>query len=215
MLFTTLSSEVIKAGLVSRFAFSLGFKLIAAAQKANRPAVVDPLSGEMDYTPQDNLKHAKRSWAIFKEFAETHNYPISTLAEIAIAYAKSTNKPVVSASDDMIALRAKVSGISLSALKDRETKERIIAVARQQEALHKLISDLDDMVNYTNAWYENQTGVEGDTEGTMEEDDVIPDAWVNDTYPKILKSQIAFWTKYNNWDDAEVCMIAADQELLK
>ena len=213
MLFNQLSSEVIKAGLISRFAFSLGFKLIAAAKKAQQPHTLNFETGEIDDTPQDSLKQAKRNWAIFKEFAETHNYPISDLKEITAAYAKSTNKPVVTASNDMLVLRAKVSGVSLSALKDRENKERVIAVAKQQEALDKLISDLDDVINYTNAWY--YTGEDSDEEHTIEIEDIIQDSWINDTYPKILKSQVAFWTKYNNWDDVEVVMIAADQELLK
>lgn len=215
MLFTNLSSEVIKAGLIARFAFSLGFKLIAAAQRAKRPQELNFETGAPDYTPQDNLKTAKRNWAIFKEFSDTHNYPISSLSDIAEAYAKSTNKPVVTSDAAMLALRAKISGISPALLQDKENKLRVLAVAKQQETLKALVTELDDLVNYTNAWYEDSTGTHGDEETTIEIDDIIPDSWVNDTYPKILKSQVAFWTKYNNWDDAEVCLIAADQELLK
>lgn len=213
MLFTNLSSHIIKSGLVSRYAFSLGFKLIAAALQAKRPQQLDFETGAVDYTPQDNLKQAKRNWAIFKEFAETHNFPHSELAEIAEAYAKSTNKPVVTASSDMVALRARISGLSTTSLQAAENKQRDIAVARQRETLQALICELDNLTLYTNEWF--QTGQDEDTDHTMEEDDILPDAWVNDTYPKILKSQVAFWTKYNNWDDAEVCLIAADQELLK
>lgn len=212
MLFNNLSSQVIKSGLVSRYAYSLGFKLIATAIKAKKPLELNIETGSLDYSPQEALKLAKRNWAIFKEFAETHGFPVDDLAEIAGAYAKSTNKPVISASSDVVALRAKISGISTTLLQDKENKQRIIAVEKQQESLKALITDLDNLTLYTNDWY--NTGVEGDEENTIEEDDIMPDIWINDTYPKILKSQVAFWTKYNNWDDAEVCLIAADQTLL-
>jgi hypothetical protein len=70
---------------------------------------------------------------------------------------------------------------------------------------------------YTNGYYIND-GAIGNNEETIHEDsfidieDIIKDSWVIENYPKAVKSQTDYWSKYNNWDDGETILIAADIE---
>ena len=216
MLFNQLSSDVIKSGLVSKLAFSLGFKLIASTLKAQRPLNFKSDNGcftdEYDYTPLEDAELAKRKWVEFIEWAESNNYSISTIKEIAEAYMKGVGKPIVKATDDILALRAKVAGINVAQIKQAANKTQEVAANKIEEAVHKLVAEFSDIKTYANAWY--HTGVHGDDATVLEIDSIITTEWIEENYPKVLKAQVSYWTRYNNWDDAELILISADQQLL-
>ena len=215
MLFNQLSSSVIKSGLVSKLAFSLGYKLIASQLKLKQPRQLKSEDGcftdEYDYTPEHNAEHAKRVWVEFKAWCESNDYKISTLEDIAGSYIKGTGKPVVKANDEVLSLRARVAGKSVAGIKQAADKSALIAQGKITESVRSIVAELSDITAYANAWY--YTGEEGDIE-MMEINDIIKDEWVEENYPKVLKSQIAYWERFNNWDDVELVFIDADQKLL-
>lgn len=215
MLFDQLSSNVIRAGLVSKLAFSLGYKLISSQLKLKQPRQLKSTDGcftdEYDYTPEHTAENAKRIWAEFKAWAESNSYTISSLEDIAGSYIKGTGKPVVKANDEILSLRARVAGKSITGLKQAADKSQLIAQAKIAESVRSIVAELSDINAYANAWY--YTGEEGDIE-MMEISDIIKDDWVEENYPKVVKSQVAYWERYNNWDDTELMFIDADQKLL-
>jgi hypothetical protein len=216
MIFTQLSSSVIRNGLVSKLAFSLGFKLIASHLKAQRPLNFKSENGcftnEYDYTPKEEAELAKRKWVEFKEWAESNDYSISTIEEIAEAYMKGVGKPLVKADEAVLSLRARVSGSNVAQVKLAANKAQEQAASKIQEQVARIVAEFSDIKTYANEWY--HTGAEGDDSTLMELSDIILDDWVAENLPKVIKAQVAYWTKYNNWDDTELVFIEADQQLV-
>ena len=213
MLFTNLSSEVIKTGIIQRLAFSVGFKAIAAGIKAKKPLPLNFETGEKDYTPIVEAGRAKKAWAVLVEFAATYDYKIESIEVIAEKYCSSSNKPVVKADAAMLARRAKIAGASLDSLSTSNSKKQEIAQAVLKEKVNAIVADFSDIAEYANDWYTQ--GDLGDIKvASVDIEEILTDEWVSETYPKIVKSQVAFWTRYNNWDDVELIFIEADQELL-
>ena len=216
MLFNKLSSSVIKSGLVSKLAFSLGYKLIAAQLKLKQPRQLKSddgcFSNEYDYTPENNAELAKRMWVEFKAWAETEDYAISSLEDIAASYVKGTGKPIVKANDEVLSLRAHISGKSIAGVKAAADKSQLIAQGRIAESVKAIVAEFKDINTYANAWY--HTGSEGDIEA-MEISDIIKDEWIEENYEKVVKSQVSYWERYNNWDDTELVFIDADLKLIK
>lgn len=206
MLFNNLSSEVIKAGLISRRQFSLGYSMISKHIQAQLPLKIDMETGVEDRTPQVNSGKAQQVWRNFQDYCQTNDYQTSSLEEIIAAYINGTNRPIQGTPDAVLALRAKVSGENAKKLKEKADHETAIKKAKLAEKLQALSLELSDCEATANRWYGEDS--------TIEDIELIPDTWVIETYPKIVKTQVAYWTRFNNWDDAELVMIDADNALL-
>jgi hypothetical protein len=203
MLFDLLNSEVIKQGLISKLQFSLGYKLIASHLKTLQPPKLDFETKEIDTTPLTQAMQAKRKFAEFQDYCATHGYMVSELPEIVASYVNSSNRPVQATNQDIIALRAKISGKSQQDLYEKAEKLNLTLKAKLEEKVHKILSEMQDIHTYI------------ETEDTaMDMDEVILDDWVKLNYEKVLKSQTAYWSRYNNWNDAELVLIEADLQLL-
>lgn len=218
MLFNSLSSELIKSQLVAKLAYSVGYKAINAAIQAKKPLQLECIdgcfTGEFDRSPLVKAQMAKRAWAVLVEFANTHYYTIDPISSIADTYIKGSGKPIQKASTDIINLRASVSGTSITGLHKQEDKQREVLIAKKTEEVQGIITEFSDIAEYANSWYEERSdGLDGI--GAVDLEDILTDDFVIENYPKIVKTQCNFWSKYNNWDDAELIMIASDQELLK
>lgn len=204
MLFDTLDSTLMKQALASKMQYRLGFTMIAAAKKA---ALVQPLNFETqepDNTAATLLKAAKKAFASFQEYCETNAYQVDPLESIIQSFVASTGKPVQS-SPELVNLRAKVSGMNVVSLHAAADKQRVILLAKAQEQMLKLKAEFFDLTIYNNGFYEDErTDIE----------DILVDEWVVLNYPKVVKSQCTFWSKYNNWDDAELIIMDSDQQTL-
>jgi len=216
MKFNDLSSQVIKSSLVGKLAYSLGFKAISSTLKAKRPLQLDFESGETDYTPLHEAELAKRKWATFVEWAETYGYDHSSIEEIAAKYVLSSGKPVQATPDNILELRAKASGISLTQLKAQADKARLVTQAKVQYQVDKVIHELSDIQEYANGFYNHDTVADDGTlvHSSVDIEEVITDEWVEANYEKAMQAQVAFWSKYNNWDDAELVLMLSDKQFL-
>lgn len=224
MIFDSLSSEVIKASLVSKLAFSLGFKMISTTLKAEQQhkevakgAVITKFEdGTHDHSVDEAAEIAKRRWCTYTDWAETNGYNHSSIEEIAESYVKSSGKPIVKATDEILKLRASISGQSVEALKKAADKLTEVTQAKVQYRIDAIISELSDVKSYANAWYNND---KEDYQGALvhsscDIEEILTKEWVETNYPVAMQSQIKYWSTYNNWDDAELVMIAADKQLL-
>lgn len=216
MIFNDLSSEIVKAGVVSKLAFSLGFKMISATLKAQQPKELVFETGEFDDTPVLEMGKAKRKWATFTEWAETQSFAHSTIQEIAEAYVKSSGKPIQTTPDNILELRAKASGRTLASLKEAAAKQEAVVRAKVQHRVDGIIADLADVKNYSNGWFHHD--VEGEDgalhASSMDIEEILLDEWVEQAYEAVAKAQMKYWERFNNWDDAELVLIMADKALL-
>lgn len=225
MLFSQLSSELMKASLISKLAYSVGFKAIAASIKAKKPLM--PLmedgcnEGKMDYSPIEQATQRKKEWACLVEFAQTHSYKIDDIGTIAQAYVKGSGKPIQKVSTDIVNLRAIVSGTSIAGLHHAVDKQREVAIAKTVEMIKGIVSEFSDIGEYANEWYQDDVEDEEGNHhsGLLQRESVsiekiLLNDWVVENYPKVVKSQCAYWQRYQNWDDAELIMMAADQQLI-
>jgi hypothetical protein len=218
VLFDKLSSELIKEQLIARFVYTIGFKAINACLKAqpylkeNKPLPL--IDGYIDETILNNATTAKRQWACLQDFAATKGYRIDNIEAVAEAFIKGTGKPTEKTNDHITSLRASVSGMSETALKAQANKQRLTDIAKKEEEVNSIITEFADIKEYANIWYiESDLG---DVQpNSVDIEDFLSDEWVHETYPKIVKTQCAFWNKYNNWDDAELVLIDADNQLIK
>jgi hypothetical protein len=216
MLFNTLESATIKQGVISRLAFSLGFKLINSTIQAKREQTFKPLNfdtGELDYSKQQQAEICKRNWAEFKTYCETNSYTIDTLEVIAQAYTKGKGKQATNVNNDVVALRARVTGLSIATLKDKADQARVKAIAKAEEQTKHIVAELSDVTTYANAWYHtcHVDDFGGLASSSVEIRDILTDEFIVTTYPKVLKNQCEYWQKWNNWDDAELVLISSDQ----
>lgn len=209
MTFSSLQSEVIKKGLVSKQAFSLGFKLIGAQLKAEQyipTHKMDMPIDEHDDSPLKNMQHAKRLWIALQDYAATHGYEISTLEDVARAYVIGSSKPIVKADAEMLARRARIAGTNEREINESAARSIMKTQAILEEKVNKIVAELSDIHSYANAWLNVTEEIDENVLFTKE--------WLEENYPKIVKAQIRFWQTYNNWDDAELILIEADQALL-
>lgn len=221
MIFNSLSSEVIKAGLASKLAFSLGFKMISTTIKAKKVQdmalkqrqATNFETGTLDDSPLEEAEIAKRRWCSFSDWANTEGYNFSTIEEIAEAYVKSSGKPQVKASPEIIALRASISGQSVETLQKVADKQAEVTVAKVAYLIQNIMSELSDIKHYANGFYNNdKINQEGTlVHSSVDIEEIITKEWVEENYPLVMKSQINYWTRFNNWDDAELVMIQADK----
>jgi hypothetical protein len=216
MIFNDLSSEVIKAGVVSKLAFSLGFKMISTTLKAQQPRHFVFETGKFDDQPIIDMGIAKRKWATFTEWADTQDFAYSTIEEIAQAYVKSSGKPINPTPDHILELRAKASGKSLASLKQAAAQQEAVVRAKVQARVDSIIADLADVKAYANAWYHHDVEGEDGTlyASSMDIEQILVDEWVEQAYEAVAKAQMKYWERYNNWDDAELCLIMADKALM-
>lgn len=219
MLFDQLNSNLIKSGIISRLAFSLGFKLINTAQRAKRERIYKPLDFELgtpETSAQEEHELARRNWSEFKAYAESNSFPIETLGTIAEAYIRGAGKPITTASPAVLSLRASVSGKTIAGFKASEDKARLVTLAKAEEQVNSIVASMQDLDCYANDFY-NHCHIDDFgalVSSSVEIQDIITDEFCLLTYPKILKSQLTFWERFNNWDDAELVLIQADQALL-
>ena len=204
MIFNNLDSTLMKSALASKMQYKLGFTMIAAAKKASD---VQPISFETK-TPDESasiaLKEAKKAFASFQEFCDTEMYTVDSLDTIILIFVASTGKPIHS-SPDVVSLRSKVSGMNESKLHAAADSQRTIAIGKAEEQMLKIKAEFNDLTIYNNGFYNDErTDIE----------DIFTDEWVVLNYPKVVKSQCTFWSKYNNWDDAELVMMDSDQQAI-
>src|ERR1035437_3591947 len=159
MLFTQLSSELMKASLISKLAYSIGFKAIAASIKAKKPLVLALENGcnegNLDYSPIEQATQRKKEWACLVEFAQTHSYKLDDIGTIAQAYVKGSGKPIQKVSTDIVNLRAMVSGLSIAGLHQAVDKQREVAIAKTGELMKGIVSEFSDIGEYANEWYQD------------------------------------------------------------
>ena len=210
-------SNTIRNALVSKMNFSLGFSLISATLKAKRPLQTKmDTEGELDYSPIEAAKLAKIKWQVFQDHVRTLDVVVTPLSEIIESYIKSSRKTVQHAPDSVLAIRARVSGCSIEQLRNQAEAGAKVAEAKLRAAVAKCAEDFSDLESYTNEWY-SSVGIEDHEEKSVyiELDDIFTDAWVVDKYEDAVKSQTAYWSKYNNWDDAELVLIDEDLKMLR
>jgi hypothetical protein len=219
MLFDNLDSIVIKQALMAKLQFSLGYRLIAAVLKANKPPVQNFETGLEDDSPKDALKHAKRAFITFNDYCMTHGYQVDTIEAVIESYVKGTGRQPSNIPPETIALRAKIAGMKEDKLKSSADKAREIAIGKQQEQLEKLKAEFMDLTIYANGYYHTDAALDNSGNNEHEDsyldiDEIITDSWIVENYPKAVASQTKYWSRYNNWDDAEVLLISSDQETL-
>lgn len=219
MLFENLDSYVIKQSLMAKLQYSLGFRMIAAVKKAHQVQPINFETGKPDDSAAIALKRAKRAFISFQDYCATHAYQIDPLEAIIESYIKSTGKQPSNTPAEVIAARAKISGMNIEKLHAESDKARERAIGKQEEELNKLKADFVDLQIYTNGFFHTDAALDNSGENDHEDsyldmEEVITDSWVAENYPKALKSQVAYWTRWNNWDDGEVLMIASDQETI-
>ena len=190
---------------MAKMQFSLGYRLVGAVLSAAKVRKMDFETSELDIKPDIALKEAKKAFASFGDYCLTYGYQIDPISSIIESYVKSTGLSHTPVPKAVLSLRAKVSGLSEEKLKTTQDTARLKAIAIQEEAVHNLAAEFKDIQVYINGYY--------DTEQTDIED-IILDSWVVENYPKVLKSQTAYWSRFNNWDDAELVMIDSDQQIL-
>jgi hypothetical protein len=205
MLFDTLCSTVIKQNLMAKMQYSLGYRLVGAVLSAAKPRKLDFETSELDIKPDIDLKEAKKAFASFGDYCLTYGYTIDPISSVIESYIKGTGKQPSNTPKDVLSLRAKVSGLSEDKLKQSQDAQRLKAIAVQEEAINSLRAEFMDIQVFFNGFYDvDQTDIE----------DIILDSWVIENYPKVLKSQTSYWSRFNNWDDAELILIEEDQNTL-
>ena len=219
MLFDNLDSMLMKQALMAKLQYSLGYRLIAAVLKANKPPTRNFETGEVDDSAKDALKHAKRVFISFNDYCLTHGYQIDDIEAVIASYVAGTGKQPSNLPKEVISLRAKVAGIKEDRLQAAADKARTIAIAKQEEELNKLKAGFMDLTIYANGYYHTDAALDNSGNNEHEDsyidpEDIITDSWVVENYPKVVKSQVTFWQRYNNWDDAELHLIDSDQKTI-
>jgi hypothetical protein len=199
--------------------FSLGYRMIAATLKAVNPPM-DFETGAVDEKPAAAAKHAKRMFASFQDYVNTNGYDVDSIDSIIESYIKGTGLQLTQTPDTVINLRAKVSGLNASTLKSKADQAREIAIAKKQEEINKIAAEFKDLTIYNNAYYIHSGAISNSDALEVEDsyidiEEIILNDWVAENYPKVLKSQINYWTRFNNWDDAELVLIDSDQQTLE
>jgi ElaB/YqjD/DUF883 family membrane-anchored ribosome-binding protein len=219
MLFNDLSSDLMKQALVAKMQYSLGYKMIAAVLRAANP-VINFETKAIDDTFNDAAKLAKKTFASYQDFVHTNGYQVDSITQIIESYVKGTGLNLTQTPKEVLDNRAKLSGRSVESLKSRADAAREVQIAKKQEEINKLAAEFQDITIYANAYYNHNAAIgnndhNADFEDTyVDIEDILVDSWVIDTYPKCVKSQEAFWSRYNNYDDAEIVLILADNDLI-
>ena len=219
MLFDNLYSEVIKQSLMAKLQYSLGYKLIAAVKRAKLPTPMNFETGLPDDTNKDALKYAKRAFVSFGDYCMTQGYQIDTIEAIIESYIKGTGKQPSNTNAEIINARARISGLSPEKLQMTANNTRERAIAKQKEDMESLKAEFMDLEIYNNGFYQqdvalDNSGLNDHNDSYIDTGDLIKNSWVIENYPKAVKIQIAYWTRWNNWDDAEVMLIEEDQKTI-
>lgn len=210
MLFDQLLSQKMKQGLIAKRQYTLGYNLFTAYNKAEaikkfEHGIVDFETHRADEKPQDKLRLAKKHFAEFGAYCQTHSFRIAPLKQVIEQNLKThLTKSQIITNSETNALIAEVTGTFLKDLAASREKKIEVEKAKYQEKAHQFLVEMTDIDVYLDA--------EGDT---IEIEELMPDHWIISKFDECLKSLSYNWEKYGNWDTAELVLIKSDQQLIK
>jgi len=220
MLINNLMSDLAKEKLAQKMQYKLGYTLLSAVRKAAKQQPLDFETKAPSTEAADSLKLAKKRFASFQDYCQTNSWQVDTLEAIIQSFINNSGKPVGHVDADVIKQRAKLSGLSLDKLSASADQARLVAIGQAEEEFAHLKGELMDLTIYANGFYHNDAAISNMPEDDMGDpyvdlEDIMVDGWIVENYPKVVKSQTAFWNKYNRWDDAEASFMSADMEMIK